>query len=261
MKAKKSLGQHFLTSRAVIVKMLSASDVSARDTILEIGPGKGVLTRALLQSGARVIAVEKDERMIDVLHTTFPDEIKSGQLQIHHLDILKTDLPSVGISPTTSYKLIANIPYYITGEIIQTFLSHEHQPELMTLLIQKEVANRIAKDQKESILSLSVKAYGTPRYVMSVSKSKFNPPPKVDSAVITIADISKNNFKTISEKAFFTCVKQGFKHKRKRALKNLSDHYDKQTLIATFESLNIPATARAEDIPLSTWLKLTSQLH
>ena len=205
MQAKKSLGQHFLKSQKAIETMVKTSGAQTGDLVLEIGPGMGVLTEALLQAGASVVAVEKDDLLIPVLEEKFEKEIKSGQLKLIHDDILNFDVSKVPFGGSElprgtldTYKLVANIPYYITGQIIRIFLEAENQPESMTLLVQKEVAERIvARDEKESLLSLSVKAYGTPKYVEKVPRGAFAPAPNVDSAIIHISNISKNNFRKI----------------------------------------------------------------
>jgi 16S rRNA (adenine1518-N6/adenine1519-N6)-dimethyltransferase len=164
---------------------------------------------------------------------------------IHH-DILNFD----PILINEEYKVVANLPYYITGEFIKKFLTTPNQPSLMVLMLQKEVAERIvAKNQKESVLSISVKVYGEPKYVRTVSKGNFTPAPKVDSAVLVIENISKKLFKQnkINEKDFFTCLKQGFSSKRKKLKNNLE---------LTGQLLKQYGDKRAEDLQLTDWLTL-----
>jgi len=159
--------------------MLKASCVSAQDTVLEIGPGKGALTQKLLQSGAKVIAVEKDRDLEAFLKDKFKDEIAKGQLVLYIKDIrdfVKDNLPK------EPYKLVANIPYYISGEILRMFLTAHNKPVTITLLVQKEVAQRVV-DNRESLLSLSVKFFGTPKLIKKVPAQCFAPQPKVDSAI------------------------------------------------------------------------------
>jgi 16S rRNA (adenine1518-N6/adenine1519-N6)-dimethyltransferase len=160
------------------------------------------------------------------------------------------------------YKIIANIPYNITGAIFKKFLSEEIQPSKMVILVQKEVAMRIvANDKKESILSLSVKAYGTPKYIMKVNKRFFSPAPKVDSAIIAISNISKLNFKDKkTESNFFNLIKTGFGHKRKVLKKNLELIIPKDAIEKSFLNLKIDPKSRAEDLPLDIWLKLTKSV-
>lgn len=250
MFAKKSLGQNFLISSAPIRKMIEECNVSNKDTVLEIGPGKGILTRALLETGSKVIAVEKDDSLIPVLQATFPKEIISGQLKLIHGDVLELNIENILNSP---YKLIANIPYYITGEIIRKFLESNFQPTCMALLVQKEVAERIvAKDGKESILSISVKVYGEPKYGGTVKRGLFRPIPNVDSAVLIINNISKDFFKDISEGKFFEIVKKGFSQKRKQLKGTLGEIIS----IEKIEEAIDDATRRPETLSKEEWLKL-----
>ncbi len=261
MRAKKSLGQNFLTSRAVARDIIAAAHITPDDTVLEIGPGKGFLTEGLLQKAGRVIAVEKDVRMVSRLKDRFAEEIRNGKLELVHGDILALNLTNYKLK-TNAYKLVANIPYYITGEILRTFLSGDLQPQLMILMVQKEVADRIvARDGKESILSMSVKIYGTPRYIQKVPARYFSPKPKVDSAVLLIENISKNNFVGAEdEKKFFELVKRGFAHKRKMLLGNLRNFYEPQKLEENFKKCGIAPTARAENLSLNQWLCLNNKI-
>lgn len=258
MKAKKSLGQHFLTSEAAVYHMVTASGAKKGDVVLEIGPGKGVLTKALLATGANVIVVEKDDRMIPVLSETFATEIENKQLAIVPGDILEVDISKIVNKP---YSVVANIPYYITGEIMRLFLEHTTPPKSMTLLVQKEVAERIvARDKKESVLSLSVKAFGTPSLVSVVKRGSFFPIPNVDSAIIHIADISRTQLGTVSPEHFFTIVKTGLAHKRKILISNLTELYTKDTLSRAFAKLSLSENVRGEDLDISTWISLASFL-
>ena len=260
MKAKKSLGQNFLNSPDVVREIIEAGKVSPQDQILEIGPGKGVLTHALLQTGARVVAIEKDDRMIQPLSEIFKNEIQEDRLRVIHGDALYIHARDIFKG---DYKLIANIPYYITGEIIRKFFEEEHQPELIVLMVQKEVAERIVtRDGKESILSMSVKIYGTPRYIKTVEAAAFTPQPKVDSAILLIEQISKEFFTdhTISEKDFFTVLKAGFAHKRKLLVNNLQEVSKKEVIENTFEKLGINRKVRPEDLTYNEWQQLITTI-
>ncbi len=255
MKAKKHLGQHFLTSKKTLHTMLRAGAIEKNDRVLEIGPGKGVLTRALLEAGSIVYAVETDADMVSILKESFQDELSSGRLHIVEGDVLSIDLSEVYSAP---YKIIANIPYYITGGIIRFFLETKFQPTSMTLLVQKEVAARIARDRKESLLSISVKAYGAPRYVETVPARYFNPKPKVDSAILHIDSISKKLFSlnSLSEERFFLLVKSGFANKRKTLVNNLVSFASKEVLQKALLSLGHSASARAEELSVDEWFSL-----
>lgn len=262
---KKSLGQNFLNSPKALADIISAADVKAGDEVLEIGPGKGVLTKELLGSGAQVTAVEKDEGLVALLKETFHEEESSGQFQIVSGDVLEFDIQAYKNRINKPYKLIANIPYYITGQIFRMFLEGNHgsdcQPSSITVLIQKEVAKRIVtEDKKESILSLSVKAYGVPQYVSMVKRGSFFPIPNVDSAILHIKDISKDFFvqNSITEEAFFKVVKAAFAHKRKTIGGNLKELYS--DIAKTCEECGISPKSRAEDLELKDFACLVKKL-
>ena len=254
------LGQHFLTGQWAAAALAKAVGAQSGETILEIGPGKGALTRELLATGNTVIAVEKDERLIAGLEQLFAREIEFGKLVLVADDIrnfnprLRFNLNLKG------YVLAANIPYYITGEIIRQFLETDLPPRAMALLVQKEVAQRIATDKKESILSLSVKAYGRPKIVAKVPRGNFNPPPSVDSAILFVDDISKIFFEGISEKRFFDCLHAGFGSKRKFLANNLGTKFGKEEAMRALAACGVDAKARAEDVPLAKWKCLVKNL-
>ena len=262
------LGQHYLTGLWAAHKLVGAVGVRPGETILEIGPGKGALTKELLATGARVIAVEKDPTLVRELRGTCKRELASQQFELIERDV-RDFAPQSSKLEAGSYVLAANIPYYITGEIIRQFLETETQPRAMALLIQKEVADRIiARDKKESIFSLSVKAYGTPKIVAKVSRGNFSPPPNVDSAILLIENISKNfftlnnveGFGDLDEKIFFKVVKAGFASKRKFLSSNLAAAFGKDAVLRAFEVCGLSAKVRAEDVPLEKWGALSKTL-
>ncbi len=282
--AKKSLGQNFLISPRVVGAIVAAGNLKEGEIVLEIGPGKGILTRAILEAGAYVKAIEKDDRLIPVLAKIFEKEITDKKLELIHGDImapegkisssLRGDRSKSRFPPTrerisylqgpNTYKVIANIPYYITGALIRNFLSAKIKPALMVLMVQREVADRIiARDGKESILSLSVKVYATPELVMPVSRGNFFPIPNVDSAVIKLSNIQnpfadKNETPDkIAEERFFEIVKAGFAQKRKKLISNLEKVLPKERLREIFEKLNLGENTRAEDVSLETWLEIS----
>ena len=252
---KKSLGQHFLHSAYYLGLMADAANVGQSDYIVEVGPGEGALTEVLLTRGATVVALEKDRRLIPVLQEKFKKEIAKGKFILHECDALEVDL--VKLAPQNKpYKVVANIPYYITGALLQKFLTAKLQPCTLVFLIQKEVAERIARSKKESILSLSIKAYGTPAYIKTVPKGAFSPPPTVDSAILRIEDISRARFANAKmEKKFFEFVKTGFAQKRKLLKRNVEKLAGKKVGEA-FAKAGIAENARAEDVLLPQWLVL-----
>ena len=255
-RAKKSLGQNFLKSKRIVGNIARAGQLNERDAVLEVGPGKGILTEALLNAVLKVTAVEKDDRLFEMLKEKFAPELKKGKLELIHGDILELDIKKLGLN-AGEYKLIANIPYYITGQIFRKFLSSENYPSMIVLLVQKEVAGRIiARDGKESLLSLSVKAYGRPIYVKTIEAEYFSPKPKVDSAILKIEDISKKKFGDLSEENFFKILKAGFAFKRKYLIRNLEKVPEKKNLQKIFDECGISTKARAENLPLEIWKKL-----
>ena len=277
-KPKKSLGQNFLKSEKIAEEIVSAGEVGPNDVVLEVGPGKGILTEKLLEKAKKVIAVEKDEQLAEFLKEKFKNNPK---LEIIRGDILKFSPMSRRDLDIGRYKIIANIPYYITSHLLRTFLESDYQPSLMVLMVQKEVAERIVgakrkakrnfsrftlprsgagsdasqnfvlPSSKESLLSISVKTYGRPEIIRHVPAGYFSPAPKVDSAVIKISGISKNFFQDIGEKKFFETVKKGFSQKRKMLINNLKAQKD------DFTACNIDEKARAENLSLEQWKCLT----
>jgi 16S rRNA (adenine1518-N6/adenine1519-N6)-dimethyltransferase len=256
---KRSLGQNFLTSDVVPNWMVAAAGITEGDTILEIGPGTGMLTRAILAKGARVIAVEADSRAILELEQNFPNEIAKGSLTLHHGDAREINPKTLNLKDR-QFKVVANIPYYLSGFLLRTLLESDIQPSTLTFLIQKELAFRIARDKKESLLSLSVKAFGNPTYNKTVSRGHFNPQPKVDSAIFTVSEINRDNFKTFTPELFFEILHLGLGKKRKQLLANLTAKYERSLLEEVFLKNNISLTARGEDLDLKTWLGLISSL-
>ncbi len=252
--AKKSLGQHFLNSPVVPRWLCEAAHLTAGETVLEIGPGTGVLTAELLARGAVVHAVETDERSCEVLARRFTSEIAAKQLYVHHHDI-RHDLPEL-INHLGQYKIVANIPYYLSGYILRLCLTHPKHPSSMTLLMQKEVVERITREPKTSLLQLSVNVFGATRYVRTVKPGHFNPPPRVDSAIIHIYSINHEQLPLAQHDTFFQLLHVGFAHKRKQLQSNLRRQYDSATLENAFGVCKIAPTIRAEEVSLATWLHL-----
>lgn len=258
---KKSLGQNFLQHPQIAERMVRAATVPDGMTVLEIGPGTGILTRALLGAGHRVVAVEADGELVEKLAQDFADPIASGSLTLVHADIRAFDTGIVG----EPYALVANIPYYITGEIIRGFLTAAHKPVSMTLLVQKEVAERIARQNvkrpKESLLSLSVKAYGAPAYCFTVPRGAFFPAPNVDSAVLSVQDIRPDAFASREKEAyFFEILRTGFAHKRKLLIRNLETLVPAERLQQAFAGAGIDPSIRPEDLTLADWQRLAHTL-
>jgi 16S rRNA (adenine1518-N6/adenine1519-N6)-dimethyltransferase len=275
-KAKKSLGQNFLKSEPALRAIIEAGDLTGQDIVLEIGPGKGALTEKLLEKAGRVIAIEKDRALFEFLQEKFKSEIEEKKLILLEEDILNLKISEAlerflkglaGIGTRRSedlkkstlvrghtYKIISNIPYNITGAILKKFLTEENQPERMVLMVQYEVAKRVvANDKKESILSISVKAYGKPKFIMKVPKRYFSPAPKVDSGILAITDISRQTFtqNNVGEQKFWEIVKNGFAHKRKKLGSNL-----KSVVSIQNPALEMLKDKRAENLTLKDWIDI-----
>lgn len=251
MYKKKSLGQHFLHNPYYLGLVVDAANIKKGEVVVEVGPGEGSLTSVLLARGAKVVAIEKDPRLIPVLKEKFVKEISAKRLVLIEDDVLRLDISS-HLAKNKKYKVVGNIPYYITGALLRKFLSEKHQPSTLVFLIQKEVAQRIAKEKKESILSLSVKVYGTPNYIKTVPRGAFSPVPKVDSAILLIENISRKNFvNSTHEQKFFELIKKGFSQKRKFLKNNLG-----KELSDILKKVGMSDNVRAEDVPLEKWLAL-----
>lgn len=253
------LGQHFLVNKGILEKIADAASLEQSDAVLEIGPGRGALTFELATRAGHVVAVEKD----GVLSTALRAELVRRNLR--NVDIITDDIRTFLSANhalfTQPYKVVANIPYYLTSALIRALLEHERPPSLIILLIQKEVAERIvARKDKESILSLSVKFYAQPKLLFSVSAGSFSPPPRVDSAVIALKPTTHAS--TVSADAFFRVVKAGFSAPRKTLVGNLVAKLNigRDHVLAALETAGISPTARAEDVELSHWELLTKAL-
>jgi 16S rRNA (adenine1518-N6/adenine1519-N6)-dimethyltransferase len=199
------LGQHFLKSQNIVNQIIKAAELKKSDAVLEVGPGKGILTKALLENTSKVIAIEKDQSLVQYLKDKFKD---TDNLELIEGDIRKYSTFNIQHS---IFKVVANIPYYITSRFLRNFLQTERQPSLMVLMVQKEVAQRImAQPPHMNKLALSVQAYGKPKIIEKVPKKYFSPQPKVDSAIIKIGGISKDFFikNKINEKKFFNLIRK-----------------------------------------------------
>lgn len=263
MAPKKSLGQNFLRDKNILKKIVDFANLSKEDTVLEIGPGEGGLTEIILEQAGKVITVEKDELLVEKLQQKFATQIEQGSLQIICADVLDFDLNNYDLKPN-SYKLIGNIPYYITGAIFKKFLQSDFQPVSLTFIVQKEVADRItARQGKEGILSISIKAYGRPETGGIIKAGSFYPVPKVDSAIISISNINKEFFTqhAVDENHFFEILKLGFAHPRKYTIGNLKEKFDSDLLKSVFEKNSIDVKIRPEDLKLQDWFQIAKHLR
>lgn len=258
---KKSLGQNFLKSKEALQLILAAADLNkSKDKVLEIGPGEGALTFPLAQNSSQVIAIEKDDFLSEELKKTAPQNVK-----IIHGDVLELNLPQLlEENDFGDYKVVANIPYYITGKLLRLLLELENKPKICVLLLQKEVAERICqKAPKMSILSLSVQFYGQPEIIADVSKEDFYPVPKVDSAILKITVLDPKKLPPKEEiKKFFKLIKVGFSSPRKTLINNLANGLSKskEEIADIVEKLGLDLNTRAQELGVDDWKKLSSIL-
>lgn len=255
VKAKKSLGQNFLKDESVLVKIVEAADIQSNDHVIEVGPGKAALTHHLLPLAQKVTAVELDDRLIPLLHDEFKDD---ANFELIHGDALSFSPPS------TPYKVVANIPYYITSPLLNHFLLEQFQngnpPESIVFMVQKEVAEKIvAADGRQSLISLQVHLFGEPEYICTVPAKAFDPAPKVDSAVIKITVGSKPKIQA-ELKDLFWLFKVSFAQKRKKLSKNLAAVLRIKPAEAgkILEEIGIDPNVRAEALTLDEWQKLVA---
>jgi 16S rRNA (adenine1518-N6/adenine1519-N6)-dimethyltransferase len=249
IRPNKGLGQHFLVDKPSLEAVMEAASPEAADTILEIGPGLGVMTRPLIARAARVIAVEADPVLASLLHRDAPPS-----LEVVESDILRFDLSEL----PRGYKVIANLPYYLTSKILRLLIEAPNPPSVMSLLVQKEVAERItARPGNLSMLALSVQYYGRPELVQVVERHKFWPPPEVDSAVLRVTLGKKPAFAADPAK-FFRLAKAGFGERRKQLKNSLSGALNLSSDFATqlLAKAKIPPTARAQELDLAAWERL-----
>lgn len=254
MPTKKHLGQHWLHDRFVLDHIADEADVDERDTVLEVGPGLGTLTSILLGRADKVISVEFDEDLARKLPGQFPGK----NLEVVHSDILAYDTRKL----PAGYKVVANVPYYITSKIIQKFMTDANKPSVVTLLIQKEVAERVAARPGDmSILAVSAQLYADVSLGDIVPAELFTPPPKVDSQVVTLRTKPLELPAGVDEKLLFRVVKAGFSAKRKKLRSSLSGGLaiakaDAESLLI---SADISPESRAEDLSIDEWKQLAAK--
>lgn len=259
LRANKKLGQNFLINGQVIEEIIEKSCITKEDTILEIGPGLGSLTKALLHSAKRVIAVELDENMVNILQNRFNQE----NLEIINEDILKVDLHEI----TKKYgkiKVVANLPYYITTPIIMKLLEEEYDIESITVMVQKEVGERLCAmpgSKDFGAVTIGVNYYSNAKMIIDVPKENFLPAPEVDSCVIKLDILKKPPVELKDKKRFFKLVKAAFSQRRKTINNSLaSGEFKKEDVLNTLNKLNIDLKLRAEDLSIQDFANITNEL-
>ncbi len=248
---KKELGQHWLKDRDILAAIADDAELMPEDTVLEIGPGLGTLTSELLRRAGRVVAVEFDPDLARKLPGQFPGK----NLQVVHEDILQFDLNSL----PASYKVVANVPYYITSKIIEKLMTAKNKPSLVVILVQKEVAERVAAGPGDmSILAISAQVFAKARLGVEVPREYFTPPPKVDSQVVILETLAEPLVAPEDEKAFFRVVKAGFAARRKKLRSSIAAGLaiSKPTAEELLRHATINPDSRAEDLSIDDWLRL-----
>ncbi len=266
LRARKGLGQHFLIDGEVLKLITSAAELTASDVILEIGPGLGILTKELARQAGWVIAIELDSKLAAILEQTLaPFDnvtiINEDILKIEPAALLqeqKTRFPPAIDSPS-SYKVVANLPYYITSPVLRHFLEASLKPQIMVVMVQKEVAEAIAaRPGQMSVLSISVQFYGEPRIISYVPAHCFYPAPEVDSAILRIDLYPQPAVAVTDEGSFFELVRAGFTASRKQIANSLAQglRLSKAEVLSLLEKANIVPQRRAETLTLDEWARL-----
>jgi 16S rRNA (adenine1518-N6/adenine1519-N6)-dimethyltransferase len=266
MHARKGLGQNFLVNSAILDKITKAANLSSSDLVIEVGPGLGVLTRQLIEQSGHVIAVEVDTRMVELLQNkigTNPNlSLVSGDiLEVDPLDLIQQESPkfALTIPKPYQYKLVANLPYYITQPIIRRFCEARLKPTIIVIMVQKEVAkNIVAKPGDLGILAISIQFFGKPQIVDIVPAGNFYPAPKVDSAILKIDMYPQPAVEVTSEANFFKTVRAGFCAARKQVANALSQGLDipKPEVISLMQKAAVEPQKRAETLTLEEWARL-----
>ncbi len=256
MKPKKSLGQHWLKNKKALSQICTAAKLTKRDTVLEIGPGPGTLTKLLVEQTGKVIAVELDEK----LALDLPKKIKSRKLKVEQGDILHFNLAKL----TPGYKVVANIPYYLTSNLLRVLSESVNPPQSIVLLVQKEVAERVvAEPGQMSVLAVSVQLYYQASLGQVIEAKLFTPPPKVDSQILILNKHPEPLFDNLDSKSFFRVVKAGFSARRKKLRGSLSGglNISKKETDEILAQAGIDANLRAQNLSLEDWYKITQAWH
>ncbi len=254
MRPNKAFGQNFLIDRSILMKIVAAAEIDPNDEILEVGAGTGVLTRELAQKARRVVAVELERDMLALLAKTTSH---SPNVELIARNLLF--LNPVEIFGQAPYKLVANLPYYITAPTFRHFLESANPPRVLVVMVQQEVAERIvAKPGDLSVLAISVQFYGQPRIVARVPASSFYPAPKVDSAILRVDVHADAPLTAVERESFFRLVQAGFSERRKQLHNSLTHglHHKNEIIRAWLSEAGIEASRRAETLSIAEWLQL-----
>jgi 16S rRNA (adenine1518-N6/adenine1519-N6)-dimethyltransferase len=257
LRPRKGLGQNFLADPVYLQKIIEAAELTGTDTVLEIGPGLGTLTRRLAERAGQVIAVELDPSLVRLLQVECAD---LSNLRVIEGDILATRLDQL-LPDTASCKVVANLPYYITSAVIRQLLESRPQPDRLVVMVQYEVARRlVAGPGQMSLLAVSVQFYGRPVLVQRVPAGAFYPPPKVDSAIVRIDTFAQAPLPVGDVDQFFRVVKAGFSQKRKQLKNSLAAglRLPATTVLAGLAAADIEPARRAETLTIAEWARLAT---
>jgi len=266
LQARKGLGQHFLIAEETLELVIAAAELTASDVVMEVGPGLGIMTRELARRAGRVIAIELDDKLAAILKQTLASFHNVGVI---NRDILRIDpetllreeqkeCPFVLSSPL-GYKVVANLPYYITSLVLRHFLEASLKPRVMVVMVQKEVAEAIVAEPGEmSVLSVSVQLYGKPEIIDYVPAQSFYPAPEVDSAILKVVLYDKPAVAVADEKSFFELVRAGFSASRKQIANSLAQGLalPKTEILSLLAEAEIAPQRRAETLALEEWARL-----
>jgi len=259
LKAKKKFGQNFLINNEIITSIIEKSGITKDDVVLEIGPGLGTLTKELLKNSKKVLAVELDEDMCNILKNRFD----ASNLEIINEDILKIDLNEYA-KKYGKLKVVANLPYYITTPIIMKLLENDYEIDTITVMVQKEVGERIcstSKDRENSAITIGINYYAKPSIIIDVPKENFYPSPEVDSCVIKLQVLDNPSVEVNDKDKFFGIVKLAFSQRRKTILNSLSSGaYNKEQIQAVLDKLQLDTKLRAEDLSIEDYANISNNI-
>jgi 16S rRNA (adenine1518-N6/adenine1519-N6)-dimethyltransferase len=253
LRARKGLGQHFLIDGGVLETVIAAAELDSDDLVVEVGPGLGILTRELAQRAGGVVAIELDDKLAALLEKTLAS---FNNVTIVNGDVLKIE--PKGLVKGRNYKVVANLPYYITSPALRHFLEAEAKPQTMVVMVQKEVAEAIAaKPGDMSLLSVGIQFYGEPKIITSVPAESFYPAPEVSSAILKI-NVYPKPVVDVDEKGFFDTVRAGFAAPRKQLANSLAKGlgWEKSAVLPFLQKARVYPQRRAETLSIAEWAEL-----
>lgn len=254
--ANKKLGQNFLIDEGIVNEIIEKSGVTKEDLIIEIGPGLGTLTKPLLENAKKVVCIELDERMLEILQDRF---MLYNNLEIIHGDVLKIDLEKI-IEGYESVKIVANLPYYITTPIIMKLLESRLKIKTITVMVQKEVAERLTSETGENesgAITHTIRYYAVPETIINVPNSSFIPVPEVESSVIKLSVLKEPSVKVQDEKLLFKIIKLAYMQRRKTLINALSAIIAKDEIEKVLKELGIDTKIRGEKLTLEQFAKIS----